>query len=401
MKKTKIIIISILGLLLLVPFMTPTRAAPASYVPVAEEEEYLWELSVYYPNNTQFNADGMSTVMATIFGTPAAWQISKVYFDWSNDPPVYPQSSWPLTVKSILPENTSTFLSDYFIFANITHTPVYLGAGFYALNWPGLGFDLFYDATWYIVNDTASFAAQSLYGAQAFSPYTLMGVPFGPKNINWTVFAGLANWGMSSGFYWQGDAVNVTVTALSDGYSLYVPALGFQNNTLPITINTTYTTDGILNNYTFEYGALTLFFYELASYSPDVVNPVTTATQSDFTVAHNYTGQGLSWTATDANPSTYTITLNGTTTVVSATAWTSGGAVTYNIPDGLAPGDHTYEIIFLDTNGHNVSDTAVMTVNPATTPTPTPAIPGFEPLIVIGITGIASISLIIFKKKKK
>ncbi|HEA70516.1 MAG TPA: hypothetical protein ENH98_01175 [archaeon] len=86
---------------------------------------------------------------------------------------------------------------------------------------------------------------------------------------------------------------------------------------------------------------------------------------------------------------------------MSATAWTSGGAVTYNIPDGLAPGDHTYEIIFLDTNGHNVSDTAVMTVNPATTPTPTPAIPGFEPLIVIGITGIASISLIIFKKKKK
>jgi len=146
-----------------------------------------------------------------------------------------------------------------------------------------------------------------------------------------------------------------------------------------------------------------LFDYVLSFASLDAVDPVVTVAPTDLVVAHNYTGQSLSWTATDANPSTYTITLNGTTTVVAATAWSSGGAVTYNIPDGLAPGIHTYEITFSDTNGNTISDTATMTVNPAsTTPPPeTPAIPGFNPLIVIGFTTIATIGLIILKKKRK
>ncbi len=130
----------------------------------------------------------------------------------------------------------------------------------------------------------------------------------------------------------------------------------------------------------------------------DSTDPVITSTPSDFAVAHDYTGQSLSWTATDTNPDTYTITHNGTTTVVAATAWTNGTPVTFNIPDGLASGLHTYEINFSDTGGNNVSDSAVMTVNPTSGG---PAIPGFEPLIVIGITAIGSIGLVVLKKKKK
>ncbi len=491
MKKTKIITISILGLLLLVPFMTPTVAAPASYVPVAEEETYLWELSQYNTNFAQFFADNMSDVIATIFSQPIIWQIITVYTGWSWDS-ITPQSSWPLTVKAILPENTSTFLlPDYFIPDNITHTPVYLGSGYNVLHYPAAS--TFYDDTWYIVNDTASFAKQSLFGGTATSPYMIMGVPFGPKNINWTEFVAVANGGMGGG-YWTGDAVNTTVTALSDGYSLSVPISGYGSNTLPITINVSYNANSILDNYTFQYGALTLFYYELVSYEADGVNPVTTSPSdfavahdytgesiswtatdanpgnytikrdaitvvtptpwasgtpvtynitdglaegasytfeitfsdaygnsvsdsvvmtvtvpdttdpvitsapSDLVVAHGYTGQSLSWTATDANPGTYVIKCNGTLVVVPATAWISGTPVTYNIPDGYEPSVTTYEITFSDVIGNNVSDSATLTVNPATTP---PGIPGYEPLIVIGITGIASICLIIFKKKKR
>ncbi len=377
MKKTKIITISLLGLLLLIPFMTPTTA----YVPVAEEEEYLWELNQYNANFGQFFADNMSDVLGAIFNQSADFQIATVYSGWSWDD-ILPQSSWPLTVKAILPENTSALLSDYFIFDNITYTPVFLGAGYNVLHWTPSS--LFYDDTWYIVNDTASFAAQSLYGAVAFSPYTLMGVPFGPNNINWTEFVGLVNWGM--GGHWTGDAVNTTATALSDGYSLSVPAFGFGSNTLPLTINVTYTTDGILNNYTFEYGSLMLFFYELVSYIADAVNPVIIDSPNDLNVDHDYTGESFSWTATDANPANYTITRDATP-VVTTTPWVNGTPVIYNIPDGLTPDTYTFQITFEDTSANTRSDSVVMTINAPDTTDPIITDAPIDLVLTVGATG--------------
>jgi len=381
MKKTRIITISLLGLLLLVPFMTPTIAAPAAYVPVAEEEEYLWELNQYNANFGQFFIDNMSDVLGVIFAQPAEWQISTVYSGWSWDD-ILPQSSWPLTVKAILPENTSALLSDYFIFDNITYTPVFLGAGYNVIHWPPSS--LFYDDTWYIVNDTASFAKQSIYGSVAFSPYTLMGVPFGPKNINWTEFVGWVNWGM--GNFWTGDAVNTTATALSNGYSLSVPASGFGSNTLPITINVTYSADGILNNCTFEYGTLMLFFYELVSYTADAVNPVITDAPSDLIVDHDYTGESFSWTATDANPGNYTITRDATP-VVTATPWVNGTPVVYNIPDGLTPGTYTFQITFEDIGANVASDSVVMTINAPDTTDPVITDAPSDLVLTVGATG--------------
>jgi hypothetical protein len=300
-------------------------------------------------------------------------------------------------------------------------------------------------------------------------------------------------------------AGNTTVTALSDGYSVFVPVSGFGSNTQTITINVSYNANSILSNYTFQYGALTLFYYELSSYEVDGVNPVTTS-PIDFTVAHDYTGQSISWTATDANPANYTITrdatpivtttpwvsgvpvvynitdgltpgashtfeitftdnsgnsisdsvvmtvtapdttdpvitmaptdliveygstdlyggstglsfswtatdanpgnytiiINGSIVVVEATSWVSGTPVTYNLSSSItyAPGVSTYEITFMDLYGNSASDSVTITVNPIPTTAP-PGIPGFDPLIIFGITSIVSISLIAFKKKKK
>ncbi|MFX1574061.1 MAG: hypothetical protein ACFFB0_15060, partial [Promethearchaeota archaeon] len=91
-------------------------------------------------------------------------------------------------------------------------------------------------------------------------------------------------------------------------------------------------------------------------------NPVITDTPSDLTVEEGYTAQNLSWTATDANPNTYTIESEGTGIVEGPTAWTSGGLITYDIPDGLSPGVYTYIITFIDESGNTVSDTVVFTV---------------------------------------
>jgi len=105
----------------------------------------------------------------------------------------------------------------------------------------------------------------------------------------------------------------------------------------------------------------------------DTTNPVITNSPSDFTVEAGYTGQSLSWTATDINPSTYNITLEGIGIVAGPTVWTSGIAITYNIPDGFAVGIYVYTVNFTDTEGNYVIDSVTFTVEDTTNPVITDA----------------------------
>lgn len=356
MKKNKLITVSILGMLLLIPFMIPAKAAPPAYVPVAVEEKYEYELSQFNTNFGQFFTDDMSAVIAGLFFHPAGTDIATIYGGWSWDA-VTPQSAWPITVTEIHPETTGALMSVWGLMDNINYTQVDGDYGYTVIHYTAS--NLYYPWTWYIVNDTYSFALQNVFGGYAFSPYMIQEIPFAPKNIDWNVFAATCQWGLTN--YFGGVVGNTTITALSDGYSLSVPVAGYVNNTLPITINVSYNADSILANYTFQYGALTLFYYELASYEVDAVDPVITTSPSDFAVLYDYTGESISWTATDANPGTYTITLDGTT-VVTPTAWVNGTLVTYNIPDGLAIGNHTITITFEDIAGNSGSDSVILTV---------------------------------------
>jgi len=501
MKKNKVILISILGSLLLIPFMIPAKAAPAPYVGVLEENYMEYTLSFNWADWTTsgFLADGVSEAIDLIFDQPDGWDLFQIYDDWSYYGSIsqYTFSWWWSMVDTILPENTSDFLSDESIPDNITYTSANLYTGYWH-PW-GIVEDNPGDPDSYpIVNDSASFALQSLYGGSGFSPMTLKyQVPLAPNNTNWATFAATAQSGMTT-YYANPLAANTTVTALADGYSMYVPIAGYENNTAPITVNVTYTSAGVLNKATFEYGASVLYIFELDVYTVDAVAPETTSL-SDFIRYYDYTGENISWTATDANPESYTITRNGILEVPT-TPWVSGTPVTYNITDGLAIGNHTfviffedmyghitndsvvftvfvtddddpvltstpsditvdigninqsfswiatdayastytinrngtevvaatawvsgtevtydipwalhyisgvttYEIIFSDLNGNTVNDSVTMTVNeiPPVLP-PSPGIPGFEPLIVIGIVAIGSIGLIVLKRKKK
>jgi hypothetical protein len=85
-------------------------------------------------------------------------------------------------------------------------------------------------------------------------------------------------------------------------------------------------------------------------------------------VESGYTGQILSWTATDLNPNTYTIELEGSGIVSGPTAWTSGVAITYNIPNGFAVGVYVYTVNFTDDYGNLITDSVTFTVGDTTNP---------------------------------
>jgi len=100
----------------------------------------------------------------------------------------------------------------------------------------------------------------------------------------------------------------------------------------------------------------------------DPDNPSITSAPSDFNADHGYTGETISWTATDANPNIYTVELQGSGIVEGPTAWSSGVAVIYNIPDSLGIGDYFYTINFTDDNDNFVTDTVKMTINEVDVP---------------------------------
>ena len=127
--------------------------------------------------------------------------------------------------------------------------------------------------------------------------------------------------------------------------------------------------------------------------------PIISNAPSDFNVEAGYTGQSISWTATDANPDTYTIELLGTGIVAGPTVWTSGVAITYNIPDGFSPGVYTYNITFTDESGNSISNTVTVTIKSI----PGGALP-FELIIIASVIGggaVIGVAVVILLRRKR
>ncbi len=383
-KKNKAITISLLGLLLLISFTTPTRAQAPSYGGVAVEEEYVYDLNVYVANWGQWGIDNMSSNLAVLFAHDPASTLAQVWTDtsWDATPP---QLVFRYVVNSFLPESTTPY----------TFTGVNVTGYIEVPDFPAANSETSY--IWQIGNNASAYAQVNLYGGYATTPYWLPGSAFAPEGINWTEYVAICNVGMEA--YWGPYAGNTTFTELANGYSMSVPAYGYINNSLPIEINSTYNANGAINYYSFDYGGSLLFDFDLSSYNVDAVDPVVTAGSSDFSVDHDYTGVTINWTATDGNPNTYSVTDNGGA-VGGDTAWTSGVEVQVNVPDGLAAGDHDFVITFKDDGDNTVTDTVVMTVGAAPA-APPPDIPGYDLPIVLGISSIMAIGLIVLMKKRK
>lgn len=95
---------------------------------------------------------------------------------------------------------------------------------------------------------------------------------------------------------------------------------------------------------------------------PDLESPRFTDITQDFSANEGYSGLNISWIATDLNPGTYTIELDGFE-VVSATEWTNGTSISCDIQDGLLKGDYNVTIIVSDKYGNIAQDTVIFYVN--------------------------------------
>ena len=255
MKKIKTFCKIFLGLLLFIPF-GKLSLAQESYVGIQNDEEYIWRFSMYAENWGSYFDDLIEGTLNNLWPLNPSSFMTQVYTDW-----IYyrfespPQSEWPFTITSIGTEETGTFLSPVDN-RTITSTPINATTGWRLSAYPSV--NSYYNSTWYIVNDTSSFLRQTLNLTLAFSPYGIMSVQFAPTNINWTLFIteflGVMN--SRGGLY-----KNISATARSNGYSLHVPALGFEQNSVAIDISVKYNSIGVLSDYEFSYGGKKLVKY--------------------------------------------------------------------------------------------------------------------------------------------
>jgi hypothetical protein len=249
-----------IGLLLILPSVN-ISTAQESYVGVNDGKEYLWRLSINKVNWGSYIMNNMAYTMENLWplGPSALVNVYYEWLPWQHGPP---QAHWPFSVTSIGLELTSTILSPYDN-TSIRSTPVYAQFGWELPHAPD--YNSLFNGTWYVVNDTASFLRQTYNLTLAFSPYAIMGVPFVPININWTMFITefLAIMNFRGEFY-----NTTTATANSNGYSISVPAWGYENNTVAFDINVKYNSRGVLTYYEFIYGGDILTKYWI--YTPDV-----------------------------------------------------------------------------------------------------------------------------------
>ncbi len=184
-----------------------------------------------------------------------------------------------------------------------------------------------------------------------------------------------------------GNSISWTATDLDPTtYTISIDSILKINSAWNSGTAVSYNIDGLaVGSYTV---IITFFDSSSNSVSDTVTITVTDATApltsnpADVNYEFGSTGNSISWTATDLDPDTYSITMDGVE-VVSATSWSSGTAVSYSI-DGLALGSYTIVITFLDASSNSVSDTVTITVTDTTAPlTDNPADVSYE----LGSTG--------------
>jgi len=246
-----------LGFLCIIPTIN-VSPAQEPYVGPEEGDDYLYKFGLYKTNWGSFFTDNLEGILNNLWplGSSSLLNVFQEWQIWQHDPP---QSHWPFEITAIGSELTSSIL---FPFDNmsITSTPVNATTGWFLPHQPDL--NSYYNSTWYIVNDTSSFLRQTFNLSLAFSPYGIMSVPIAPKNVNWTFFISkfLAEMNLRGGFY-----NNTSAIAKSNGYSLNIPAWGYENNSVAIDIRVSYNSNGILTNYEFLYDGKLLVRYWIGS----------------------------------------------------------------------------------------------------------------------------------------
>ncbi len=393
MKKIKILTISLLGLLFLVPFMRPSRAQVPTYVGVTVDDYYEFDHNIYVLDWIDWLVDNMSEVWDQPFGHSGNYysDMGAIWDSARKEGEVNPIYIYQFEIDSII-ENITAGRTEVntLVFYDVTSTQ-----------------------TIYIGNDTAKFAEDSWYGALATSPFWVFNtwqlasgvntLLFAPTSVNWTDFADECNTGLETMWELNGTyGYNLTMNPLSDGFTLYSPIMGFGSNSQPINITVNYDVNGTLTYYSFKYGNTILTDIVRS----EIGHPKFLDTPIDFAVDYGYTGVQITWTANSLIPEKYAILRQisagtwpmGTwQTEVGLTSWYHGVQIVFNVPDGLAPGDYLFRINLEDERDNTVFDEVIMTVGSKSSP----PIPGYDLPLVISVFTVATIAIIIMMKKKK
>ena len=373
--------------------MKPSEAQVPTYVGVAVDDVYTFDHNIYVSDWGLWLVDDMSDFWDQPFNHSENYY-SDMYSIWSaarkegEENPIY---TYQFEIDSITENNT--------IGRTQVDTLVY--------------YDATYPQTIFIGNDTAKFAEDSWYGALATSPFWVVNtwqlasgintLLFAPTSVNWTDFADECNTGLEAIWKLNGTyGYNLTMSPLSDGFTLYSPIMGFGGNSLPINITVNYDVNGTMTYYSFKYGTTLLTDIFRSEIDP----PNFLDTPDDFTIDYGYTGVQITWTVASQIPDNYAILRQvspgtwpaGTwQTEVGLTSWYDGIQIIFNVPDGLAPGDYLFRINLEDERDNTVFDEVIMTVRS----TSSPPIPGYYLPLVISVFTIVTVGIIIMVRKKK
>jgi len=124
-----------------------------------------------------------------------------------------------------------------------------------------------------------------------------------------------------------------------------------------------YSFDASMSDYT-DNSQITIYYQgELVWGTEPSIGPISDPPTINSPANINYeegdTGNSITWTATDDNPTIYTITRDGTQ--IDSGSWSSGSPIIVSV-DGLSSGTYTYTCIVSDGNGQTDSDSVIVIV---------------------------------------
>ncbi len=382
MKKTKIITISLLGLLMFVPLTTFAKAAVPAYVGLAVDDYFEWDHNINILESADgwalWNTDNMTDHWAEPFGQADAyasmWFIEGAVGKAGPINPIYVYST---EINDIFPDtggidgNWDTYINSTEKYDSPGETLINASNGYYLV---GELTNLPFETSYIIGNDSASFAEDTWYGVMATSAfwagkpgtyYFANSLFFAPTTIDWDDFAANCTDGLEAGYDLIANySYDLKVNALSNGFQLYSAADDFGNNSEAITINVTYDSDGVMEKYSFEYGdAVLTEIVRGVTEAPIIIDP-----PADFSLPYDYSDESILWSVSSADPKNYAILTNDSEVLVNPTVWTIG-YIEFEIPDGLTPGEDHLIMIRIADGRNNVRENEVIITVESSPPT--------------------------------
>lgn len=235
MKKIKLLCLSIMGLLFLIPLINYSTAAPEDYLGVAEGDSYSWKLSM--------NANALVELVEDNGGTLDLAELEDVLFLAEIG-----SLTFTAKVRDILPEDTMMVNGTL-----VTYVPVNTTL---SASVPGYGSEEIGTMVIPVLSNETDYYLHMMFYLMDSGPAFL----FAAYSLNWTKIVEDVNdlYGLSPLF------TNVTITEEPNGIKLVVPEGEFNATQQEIVLKLTYTDKGVLSYAGLTYGGVTVMSLTLS-----------------------------------------------------------------------------------------------------------------------------------------